>query len=50
VPLAIGDLDSYVCKENFEAVPAVTGDGGGAVGDLFASFEDSSGAPRRSGG
>jgi pimeloyl-ACP methyl ester carboxylesterase len=38
--LVDGDLDSQVCKENFDAVPAVTGGGAGAVGDLLAPFED----------
>lgn len=28
--LVDGELDSQVCKENFDAVPAVTGGGGGA--------------------
>lgn len=38
--LVDGELDSFVCKENFDAVPAVTGGGAGAVGDLLAPFED----------
>lgn len=38
--LVAGELDSQVCKENFDALPAETGGGGGAVGDLLAPFED----------
>ena len=38
--LVDGELDSQVCKENFDAVPAVTGGGLGAVGGLLAPFED----------
>jgi pimeloyl-ACP methyl ester carboxylesterase len=38
--LVDGELDSLVCKENLDAVPAVTGGGAGAVGDLLAPGED----------
>ena len=38
--LVVGELESHFCKENFDAVPTVTGGGGGAVGDLLAPFED----------
>lgn len=38
--LVAGELDSQICKENLDAVPEVTGGGGGAVGDLLAPFED----------
>ncbi len=38
--LVVGELDSFACKENFDAVPSVTGGGAGAVGDLLAPFED----------
>jgi pimeloyl-ACP methyl ester carboxylesterase len=38
--LVAGELDAQVCKENLDAVPAVTGGGAGAVGDLLAPFED----------
>jgi pimeloyl-ACP methyl ester carboxylesterase len=38
--LVVGELDSFVCEENFDAVPSVTGGGAGAVGELLAPFED----------
>jgi hypothetical protein len=38
--LVVGELASFVCKENFDAVPSVTGGGAGVVGDLLAPFED----------
>ena len=38
--LVVGELDGLACKENFDAVPAVTGGGAGAVGDLLAPFAD----------
>jgi hypothetical protein len=38
--LVAGSLDSQVCKENFDAIPTVTGGGAGAVGALLAPFED----------
>jgi hypothetical protein len=34
--LVVGELDSIVCEENFDAVPPVTGGGAGAVGDVLA--------------
>jgi pimeloyl-ACP methyl ester carboxylesterase len=38
--LVVGELDSLACKENFDAVPTVTGGRADAVGDLLAPFED----------
>jgi pimeloyl-ACP methyl ester carboxylesterase len=38
--LVVGSLDSQVCKENFDAIPTVTGGGAGAVDALLAPFED----------
>lgn len=38
--LVVGELDSFACKENLDAVPSVTGGGTGAVGKLVAPFED----------
>lgn len=40
--LVAGELDSQLCKENFDAVPSATGGGAGAVGALVAPFEDTS--------
>lgn len=41
--LVDGEFDSQICKENFDALPTVTGGGAGAVGDLLAPFEDTMG-------
>jgi hypothetical protein len=45
--LVTGELDSQVCKENFDAVPPATGGGAGAVGNLLTPFEDTTLEPSK---